>query len=166
MAEDKMEFTFNLRWEDHLAFTVEWDLPEAPDLFTDEPPALGGSGRGPNASRLVVAGVANCMAASLLFCLTKVRADVRDFRIRAHGTILRSPEGRLRLRHIRIEPLVHMSGDQMKRLARCVGMFEDFCIVTDSVRNGVPVDVQVFLVGEDGEETPVEARVRQDPPGD
>ena len=162
MAVDKLEFTFDLKWEDHLAFTVTWDFSDAPELFTDEPPSLGGSGRGPNASRLVVAGVANCMSASLLFCLNKVRADVRDFRVRAHGTVERSPEGRLRLRHIRIEPLVHMPMEQRTRLARCVGMFEQFCIVTEALREGLPIDVEVFLVDEEGDEHPVEPRVRKE----
>ncbi len=162
MASDLMEFSFDMRWEEDLAFTVTWDFPDAPELYTDEPPSLGGSGRGPNASRLVVAGVANCLSASLLFCLGKVRANVRDFRVRAHGTVERSPEGRLRLRHIKIEPLVHMPLEQRTRLARCVGMFENFCIVTEALREGLPIDVQVLLVDEEGEEHPVEARVRRD----
>ena len=161
-APDTSEFSFELEWESKLAFTVKWDLPDAPVLFTDEPPALGGSGRGPNPSRMVVAGVANCLASSLMFCLQKVRADVKDMRIRAHGTITRSPEGRLRLTHIRVEPLVTMPAEEQVRLSRCVGMFEDFCIVTEAVRNGVPIDVQVMLVDEDGKETPMEARVRKE----
>lgn len=30
---------------------------------------------------------------------------------------------------------------------RCLGLFEDFCIVTASVRQGIPVDVQVRMEG-------------------
>ena len=161
-SPDTSEFTLELKWESKLAFTVKWDLTDAPELLTDEPPSLGGSGKGPNPSRMIVAGVANCLASSLMFCLNKVRADVKDMRIRAHGTITRSPEGRLRLTHIRVEPLVTMPAEEQVRLARCVGMFEDFCIVTEAVRNGLPIDVQVLLVDENGKETPMEARVRKD----
>ena len=161
-SPDTSEFTLELKWESKLAFTVRWDLPDAPELFTDEPPALGGSGKGPNPSRMIVAGVANCLASSLMFCLQKVRADVKDMRIRAHGTITRNPDGRLRLTHIRVEPLVTMPAEEQVRFARCVGMFEDFCIVTEAVRNGVPIDVQVMLVDEKGKETPMEARLRKD----
>ena len=80
---DKMEFTVNIEWVDHLAFNVRWDLPEAPDILMDEPPDLGGSGKGPNASRMVVAGVANCLGASLLFCLQKSRVEMDGFSVRA-----------------------------------------------------------------------------------
>jgi organic hydroperoxide reductase OsmC/OhrA len=161
-SPDTSEFTLELKWESKLSFTVKWDLPDAPELLTDEPPALGGSGKGPNPSRMIVAGVANCLASSLMFCLQKVRADVKDMRIRAHGTVTRNPEGRLRLTRIRVEPLVSMPAEEQVRLARCVGMFEDFCIVTEAVRNGVPIDVQVLLVDENGKEAPMEARVRKD----
>ncbi len=161
---DRSEFSIELKWEDKQSFTVRWDLPETPELFVDEGPDIGGSGKGPNPSRMVVAGVATCLASSLTFCLNKVRADVKDMRIRAHGIITRNPQGRLRLSHIRVEPLVTMPADEQVRLARCAGMFEDFCIVTEAVRKGVPIDVQVFLVDEQGKETPIEPRVRQDGP--
>lgn len=152
-----MEFTIDLEWVDHLAFNVRWDLPDAPGVLLDEPPSLGGSGKGPNASRMVVAGVANCLAASLLFCLQKSRVDVRSFSVRAHGTVVRNERGRLRLQRIRVEPMVRMGEEDAARLQRCVGIFEDFCLVTESVRGGVPVDVQVMLVDEEGNETPVDA---------
>ena len=153
-----MEFTINIDWVDHLAFNVRWDLPEAAEVFMDEPSDIGGSGKGPNASRMVVAGVANCLGASLLFCLQKSRVDVDGFSVRAHGTITRNERGRLRLTGIRIEPLVRMAveGD-LKRLHRCMEMYEDYCIVTESVRGGVSVETQVYIVDDGGNETPVEA---------
>ncbi len=150
-----MEFAFDMEWVDHLSFNVRWDLPDAPQLLMDEPPDLGGSGRGPNASRALVAGVANCLSASLLFCLQKSRVEVDGLRVRASGTITRNERGRLRLTGIRIEPLLRLSKGDSKKVERCLGIFEDFCIVTESVRSGVPVDVRVHLVDDEGNETPV-----------
>ena len=152
---DRNEFTIEMEWVDHMSFNVRWDLPEADDMLMDEPPAFGGSGKGPNASRAVVAGVANCLGASLLFCLQKSRANVEGFSVRASGTVTRNERGRLRLTGIRIEPVVRMPEGDMKRLDRCLEMFEDFCIVTESVRSGVPVDVRVLLVDGEGNETPI-----------
>ena len=160
MAEDKQdkrEFDFEMEWVDNLGFNVKWDFYESPDLFMDEPPSMGGSGKGPNAARMIVAGVANCLSASLSFCLIKSRANMQSMRVRCHGTLERNAQGRLRLTGIRLEPLVSMPEKGMAKLVRCLGMFEDFCIVTESVRNGIPVDVQVFLVDEEGNETLVVA---------
>jgi uncharacterized OsmC-like protein len=150
------DFSFEMEWVDHLAFNVRWDFYDSPDLYMDEPPSMGGSGKGPNAARMIVAGVANCLSASLAFCLTKSRADVRSLVVRCNGELTRNERGRLRLTHIRIEPVVDMPERDLKRLERCLGMFEDFCIVTESVRNGIPVDIEVYRADGDGNETLVQ----------
>jgi uncharacterized OsmC-like protein len=156
LDDDRPVFTLNLEWIDHLSFKVRWDLPDAPDVLMDEPPELGGSGEGPNATRMVVAGVANCLAASLLFCLQKSKVDMKGYSIRAHGEVTRNENGRLRLSRIRIEPLVRMGTEDTKRLSRCLELFEDYCIVTESIRKGIPVDLQVIVVDEEGNEIPAE----------
>jgi organic hydroperoxide reductase OsmC/OhrA len=152
---NRREFDFEMEWVEHMGFIVKWDFYQAPDLYLDEPPSMGGSGKGPNAARMIVAGVANCLSASLTFCLGKSRANVEAMRVRCHGTLERNERGRLRLTAIRIEPLVTMPEEDMNKLVRCLGMFEDFCIVTEAVRQGIPVDVQVYRVDVEGNETPV-----------
>ena len=156
--QNKREFDFEMEWVEHMGFNVKWDFYEAPDLFLDEPPSMGGSGKGPNAARMIVAGVANCLSASLSFCLGKSRVNVEGLRVRCHGTLERNEKGRLRLTGVRIEPLVTMPEEDVAKLVRCLGMYEDFCIVTESVRKGIPVDVQVFHVDGEGNETPVVAK--------
>ena len=37
---------------------------------------------------------------------------------------------------------------QRSRVERCLELFEDFCVVTQSVRNGIEVDVAVEPVAE------------------
>ena len=36
-----------------------------------------------------------------------------------------------------------MEGDQPKRVDRCLRLFEDYCVVTASIRKGVQVNVRV-----------------------
>ncbi len=150
------DFQFEMEWVDHLAFNVKWDFYDSPDLFMDEPPGMGGLGKGPNAARMIVAGVANCLSASLAFCLEKSRVKVKGMRIRCHGELTRNERGRLRLTSMRIEPVIDMPGKDLKRLDRCLGMFEDFCVVTESVRKGIPVDINVYRLSEDGDEVLME----------
>jgi uncharacterized OsmC-like protein len=159
MSDEEREvrdFDFEMEWVDHLAFNVKWDFYDSPDLFVDEPPSMGGSGEGPNAARMIVAGVANCLSASLAFCLTKSRVPMEGMRVRCHGELKRNERGRLRLAYIRVEPLVSMPVKHQAKLERCLGIFEDFCVVTESIRNGVPVDINVHIVDEKGEERLVE----------
>lgn len=136
--------TFQLELE-HVAdyeFRVKFDWPDVPDLMLDEPVPLG-SQRGPNASRLIAAGVANCLTASLLFCLRKSHAEPKGVKATVTGHTIRNEQGRLRLGGFEVTITVDGDPDQAARLTRCTGLFENFCVVTESVRQGVPVSVRV-----------------------
>jgi uncharacterized OsmC-like protein len=154
--EQMRDFSFEMDWMEDLAFNVKWDFYDAPDLYMDEPPSMGGSGKGPNAARTIVAAVANCLSASLVFCLQKSRADPKDVKVRCYGQLTRNEQGRLRLTYIKIEPVVTLPDDDLKKLERCLGMFEDFCIVTSAVRDGIDVDVQVYRDDGEGNVGPVD----------
>lgn len=66
-------------------FTIRFDGTEVPPLVTDEPAPLG-KGQGPNPSRLLAAGLVNCLAASLLFALTKKGVAVKGLEATAQSS--------------------------------------------------------------------------------
>ena len=134
-----MEFTLTLSRQQDYRFNVQFDLAGVPDLQLDEPSPLG-SGAGPNASRLLAAAVANCLSASLLFCLGKFKQDPKGLTAHVTGKMVRNEQGRLRVGGIAVDIRLEQTVD---RLAHCAEQFEDFCVVTDSVRNGIPISVQV-----------------------
>jgi len=147
MSEAK-SFTIELEQIEDLEFRVRFAEGVA-DLLMDEPEPLG-RGTGPNASRLLAAAVGNCLTASLLFCARKTRTDLRGLRTEATGSLARNEQGRWRLRDIGVRIHVPVSADgRSPRLDRCLGLFEDYCVVTASVRQGIPVKVDV--VGPGGE---------------
>jgi len=109
----------------------------------DEPPTFGGSGMGPNAARVVAAGVSNCLTASLTFCLRKAKADLKGMKAMVQGTIGRE-DGLLRLQKIDVtlHPKLGTEND-LDKLERCKALFEKYCIVTDSIRRGLPVNIDI-----------------------
>lgn len=118
-------------------------------LEMDEPPPLGASS-GPNASRVLGAAVGNCLSASLLYCLRRAHIDVKGLTTTVEVVPVRNEQGRLRIGQIRVE--LHPDVSQAaggSRLERCLGLFEDFCVVTESVRNGIIVDAAVTTSAED-----------------
>ncbi len=124
-------------------FAVTFDHVAGPlALALDEPPPLGAA-RGPNAAALVAAAAANCLAASLLFCLQKSRVAVGALTARATAHVARNDAGRLRLARLDVELEPGLAPDDLARFERCKGLFEDFCVVTQSLRQGVPVNVTV-----------------------
>jgi len=135
-------FSLTLKQRDDYQFDVTFDDDTWPELLLDEPEPLG-QGAGPNASRLIGAGVGNCLAASLLFCLRKAHVDVTDLRVKVQGTLGRNERGRLRITHIGVTLIPSLEEEPSGRYDRCLGMFEDFCVVTASIRKGIDVDVTV-----------------------
>jgi uncharacterized OsmC-like protein len=142
-------FSVKLEQQAGLEFRVKFDWPGNAELLLDEPEPLGHR-RGPNAARLVAAAVANCLAASLVFCLRdKFRQGVGPVRATASGRLERNERGRYRIAGIEVTLGLAEHAAELAHLDRCLEQFEDFCIVTESIRRGIPVSVTVVdAVGE------------------
>jgi organic hydroperoxide reductase OsmC/OhrA len=135
-------FQVDLHLKDGYAFDVDPRLPGVDPFVVDEPPPLGG-GRGPNPTRLLATAVSSCLGSSLLFSMRKLRIDVRDLAVHATGMLTRNERGRLRVASIDVELVPTIPEADRGRLARCVEIFEDYCVVTQSIRPGVDVRVTV-----------------------
>lgn len=116
-----------------------------PELATDEPAPLG-EGGGPNPAMMLAGAVGNCLAASLLFCLRKARATPGATRASSLLTLARNERGRWRVAKVDVEITVEVPDADAAKLERCKTLFQDFCIVTESVRAGIPVDARVLVV--------------------
>jgi organic hydroperoxide reductase OsmC/OhrA len=123
-------------------FRVRFDQEGMPDLVTDEAPPLG-EGKGPNPSRLLATAVGNCLAASLLFCLGKARVPMEGLEAEVLTEFTRNEAGRLRIGGMKVRLSPRWSEESAAKAQRCLQIFEDFCVVTQAVRSGVPVEVQV-----------------------
>ena len=135
-------FSLELQQVKDFEFDVTFDWAHLPPLRLDEPEPLGHRS-GPNASRLVGAAVGNCLSASLLFCLQKSKQTIRDIRTTVVGHLQRNERGRLRLGKFNVTIVLEVETDSPQRLQRCLTVFEDYCVVTASIRQGIPVNVRV-----------------------
>lgn len=131
--------SFSIELEEVEEYLFDVDFGDS-HLLVDEPPPLG-NGKGPNASRLLTAAVANCLSASLVFCLKKFKQDVSGLKTSAKTNLTRNDKGRLRIGSIEVTIRLASNYDH---LDRCLAQFEDFCVVTASVRAGIPVKVSVL----------------------
>ena len=92
---------------------------------------------------MLLAGIGNCLAASLLFALRKFKQDPGGITATLTATVGRNERNRLRVSGIRVDIGVGAEGDQLEHLDRVLAQFEDFCTVTQSVQAGIPVEVTV-----------------------
>ena len=142
LSTEETVFTTRLERVKDYQFRVRFDLPTTPDIVTDEPQPLGGS-IGPNPSRLLSAAVANCLSSSLLFCLSKARVSVKDLKTSVETVHRRNEKGRWRIAALRVKVRPKVDAQDASGVKRCLELFQDFCIVTESVRKGIQVDVDV-----------------------
>ena len=141
-------FTIDLEHLEGYEFKVRFDWEDAADVVMDEPPPLGGQ-HGPNASRMLAAAAANCLSASLLFCAAKQDVPPGSLHTSVTCRLVRNERKRLRVGGLDVRITVSDDIARSARMDRCKELFEDFCVVTGSIRQGIPVAVEV--VDEEGE---------------
>jgi organic hydroperoxide reductase OsmC/OhrA len=137
------EFAIAIEQIQDFEFRVKFDKDQFAELAMDEPAPLG-QDRAPNASRVLAAAVGNCLSASLLFCLKKARIEAGPIHTMVRTRIARNEQGRLRIAGVEVEIDPHIAAGDMQRAARCLEVFEDYCVVTQSVRQGIDVRITVL----------------------
>lgn len=131
----------HLKHEGGYKFSVTFD--ELPGTFhADEEEPLG-KGWGPSPAMMLSSAVGHCLSSSLLFCLEKSKVPVKDVATDVETSLRRNDRGRWRIGDIKVKLNVTVSSSDKEKLDRCGGIFEDFCIVTESVREGINIDVKV-----------------------
>lgn len=141
MSDVVSEFTLQVERVDGYEFRVRFDKEHYPEMRLDEPPPLGGD-TAPNPSRVLAVSIANCLAASLLFCMNRAKRPLQGITADVRMSLVRNESRRLRIGRVEVVLRPRVEGGA-EALAPCMESFEDFCVVTQSVRAGIPVDVRV-----------------------
>jgi organic hydroperoxide reductase OsmC/OhrA len=144
LSSERSVFVTDLNRVRDYQFKVKFDLPGMPELLADESEPLG-KNAGPNPSRLLSAAVGDCLSSSLIFCLSKGRIAVNDLKTSVETVIQRNEKGRWRIAALKVKLQPIIREEDVSRSKRCLELFEDFCVVTESVRKGIEVSVDVEM---------------------
>ena len=68
-----------------------------------------------------------------------------DFNTIVDTVMCKNEKGRWRIASIKVKLKPRIGRNDIAKSKRCLDLFEDFCIVTQSVRNGINVDVDIDL---------------------
>ncbi len=139
--------------ESQMIFKCDLGSIKVKDCYIDEKNREEVEMIGLNPSRLLALGVLGCLSASFIFCLKKRDLKVEDFDSEAEIIISRNEKGFWRVKQINvtINPKV-TDPETLKRAQQClkenkegVSFYEQYCIITQSVRSGINVEVNVNL---------------------
>ena len=139
--------------ESQMIFKCDLGNLKVKDCYIDEEHREEVDMLGPNPSRLLALGVLGCLSASFIFCLKKRNFKLDDFAAEAEVVITRNEKGFWRIKKIDVNILPKITDpDALKRAKQClkplkdgVSYFEQYCIVTQSVRSGIEVNVNLDL---------------------
>lgn len=99
---------------------------------------------GPNPSRMLGLALLGCLSASFIFCLKKKNLTLNDLKAFAELTIARNEKGFWRVMKVDVDINIEISDPETrKRADQCKKMFEQYCVVTQAVREGIDVEVNV-----------------------
>ena len=134
--------TVELKQLSKFQFSIDFD-ESIPKLLTDEPSPLG-EGKGPSPVQLLAAAVGNCLSDSLFFALMKFHQSPEPIHTTVQAEVGRNEQGRVRV--LKIEAKLHLGveSDKLEHLDRVLEQFEDFCTVTQSVGQGIPIHTRVL----------------------
>ncbi len=137
------QFTISMEQLNDFEFKVKFD--DGKELLMDEPEPIG-SGQGPNPTRLISAAIGYCLSGSLFFALQKARVDTKILKTTVTTQVTRSEKGRLRISgsKVSINAELDQSENTINRRQKSLELFEDFCVATQSIRNGFDVEVEVI----------------------
>lgn len=140
MSESNVRIT--LRQQQDYRFQVDFGESIAP-LQADEPAPLG-TGQGPSPVQLLAAAVGNCLSDSLLFALRKFKQAPEPLHCTVDAEVGRNEQKRLRV--LKMTAALHLGvpASSLEHLDRVLDQFEAYCTVTQSVGQGIPIELHVF----------------------
>lgn len=142
MGDVVTEFSVSIDQVDAFEFRVTFDKEHHQTLMLDEPPPLG-KDAAPNAGRILAAAVGNCLSASLLFCAGRGGLKLSGIHTDVKVQISRNEQRRLRISKIDVAIDPRLAEPEQEAMLGCLEKFEEFCTVTQSVRQGIEVNVSV-----------------------
>jgi len=130
--------------EKEMIFKCDLGNMKVKDCYIDDTNTNEVDMLGPNPSRLLGLALLGCLSASFIFCLKKKNLTLDDLKAVAELTIARNEKGFWRVMKVNVDINIDISDpDTRKRADQCKKMFEQYCVVTQAVREGIDVEVNV-----------------------
>ena len=130
--QQQADYRFDIRFDDTM-----------PVLTSDEPSPLG-TGLGPSPVQLLCAAVGNCLSDSLLFAFRKFKQAPEPIQCEVQAQVGRNEQGRMRVLRMDAKLKLGVAANQLEHAHRVLSQFEEFCTVTQSVGQGIPIHTRVM----------------------
>ena len=133
-----------IKLEEEMTYKCDLGQIKMEDLFIDETNKRLSDKIGPNPSSLLALSVLGCLAASFTFCLKKKNFALTKLDGKAEVVIKRNEKEFWRVKKIDVNITPKIDNPKLrKRADQCKNFFEQYCIIAESVRDGIEVNVNL-----------------------
>ena len=142
MSEIVSQFGVSIDQVDAYEFRVKFDKEHHAPIGMDEPAPLGKDAF-PNAARMLAAAIGSCLSASLLFASKRPELQLGHVHSDVKVDIVKNENRRLRIGKITVAIDAGIQPQDLEKARAVAAVFEDFCTVTASVRQGIPIEASI-----------------------
>ncbi len=134
-------------WIENIAFRVS--IKDFPEFIMDEPKAFHGNDMGPSAGEFLLVSIAGCQGVSFMFCLQKFNIEIEEMVVHVESKMKHVWHEEyereiLNIIHINVVIDIKLANPEDEEdLLECFEVYQKYCVVTTSIRRGIPVDVKL-----------------------
>jgi len=141
---NELKSRVGLHQEKEMIFKCDLGNLRMDNLYIDESNKKKNEKIGPSPIKLLGLSVLGCLAASFSFCLQKKDFSLSELEGKAEVTIARNEKTFWRVKKIDIELNPKIDTPEIrKRVDQCRDFFEQYCIISESLRTGFEVNVNL-----------------------
>lgn len=133
----------SLKYSENLHFTAS--ARHFDDIHIDEPESFHGTDKGPSPVEFFLIGIGGCLGSTFAYCLQRHNVEIDALEVVVDGLLKHAgPEMSLKLVNIEAELLITArDNDSSEKIEQCINSFQEYCIITNLITQGVPLDVRV-----------------------
>jgi len=141
---NELKTKVGLKFEEQMLYRCNLGQINMHNLYIDERNKRRAGKIGPSPIKLLALSVLGCLAASFEFCLERKDFTLSDLDGIAEVTFARNDNKFWRIKKIDIKILPKIDNPEMrKRVAQCKRLFEQYCIISESLRKGFEIKVNL-----------------------
>jgi uncharacterized OsmC-like protein len=141
----RLEYTVSTRWDGETGGTAEID---GHTLNFDTPTEYQGNGSAPCPDQLFLASVCGCLMDTFINLKNRLGAETRDIEIEASTEIELTGREGYRMTGIQADIKAYSDPDNAEINRRCAEFARDYCHITKSIEQALPVNVNIQIIVE------------------
>lgn len=143
----------SIKLKEEMIFQLQNTYKNLDSLLIDETLEDQKEKIGPDAASLLGMAVISCLSASFIFCMNKRNLTLDDLEAKADISFKEPKPGYKRIDSIDVKIIPRTNDDEvLKRVKQCIKeiksghmFFEEGCIITPSIRDGINIQVHIEL---------------------